>query len=84
MVNGPGGAGMVDGQWQLEVDGARCMGTGMCVGARPDRFALDGGRSHPVQPWAEPDDELLDVAAMCPTEAITVRAADGTVLAPEE
>jgi ferredoxin len=71
-------------RWRIEVDGVRCMGTGVCAGARPDRFVLDGAQAHPVQPWVDPDDGLLDVAYTCPTEAFTVRTADGTVLAPEE
>jgi ferredoxin len=60
------------------------MGTGLCVGARPDRFVLDGDRSRPVELEVEPDDGLLDIADTCPTEAITIRAADGALLAPEE
>jgi ferredoxin len=60
------------------------MGTGLCVGARPDRFVLDGNRSQPVQVEVEPDESLLDVAEACPTEAIVVHAADGAQLAPEE
>jgi ferredoxin len=60
------------------------MGTGLCVGARPDRFLLDGKRSRTRQDEVEPDNEILDVAETCPTEAITVHAADGTLLAPEE
>jgi ferredoxin len=70
--------------WRVAVDQERCMGTGLCVGARPDRFVLDGSRAHPVQDAVEPDEELLDIAESCPTEAITVHAADGTLLAPEE
>jgi ferredoxin len=70
--------------WRLAIDRDKCMGTGLCVGARPDRFVLDGITARPVQDDVEPDDGLLDVAESCPTEAITVHAADGTLLAPEE
>jgi ferredoxin len=70
--------------WQVAVDPDKCMGTGLCIGARPDRFVLDGKQSRPQQAEVEPDDELLDLAEGCPTEAITVHAADGTLLAPEE
>jgi ferredoxin len=70
--------------WRVAIDPDRCMGTGLCVGARPDRFVLDGKRSRTRQDEVEPDNELLDVAETCPTEAITVHAADGTLLAPEE
>jgi ferredoxin len=58
------------------------MGTGLCAGSRPDRFVLADGRSRPVAGEIEPDDGVLDIAETCPTEAITVRAADGTLLAP--
>jgi ferredoxin len=60
------------------------MGTGLCAGSRPDRFVLAGAKARPVAEEVEPDDGLLDVAETCPTEAIAVRDADGTLLAPEE
>lgn len=70
--------------WRVTVDQGKCMGTGLCAGARPDRFVLDGSRSRPVQDDVEPDEDLLDVAETCPAEAIAVHAADGARLAPEE
>jgi len=59
------------------------MGTGLCAGTRPDRFVLADGRARPVTDQVEPDQEVLDIAETCPTEAISVRDADGTLLAPE-
>jgi ferredoxin len=59
------------------------MGTGVCAGSRPDRFRLQDDRSSPVQDEVDPDPSLLDVAESCPTEAISVHDAAGTLLAPE-
>ena len=69
--------------WTVAVDQTRCMGTGLCAGSRPDRFVLDGARARPVDERIDPDDGVLDVAETCPTEAISVRDSDGTLLAPE-
>jgi ferredoxin len=74
---------MTGGRWRVSVDHTRCMGTGVCAGSRPDRFRLQEHRSWPVQEEVEPDESLLDVADSCPTEAISVRDAAGTLLAPE-
>jgi len=72
-----------EGPWRIAVDHTRCMGTAVCAGSRPDRFRIEGGQSEPVQDEVEPDEELLDVADSCPTEAISVHDARGTQLAPE-
>jgi ferredoxin len=74
---------MTEGGWRVEVDHTKCMGTGLCAGTRPDRFRIEGAVSHPVQDTIEPDDELIDVADSCPTEAISIRDASGKLLAPE-
>jgi ferredoxin len=74
---------MSKGGWRVEVDHTKCMGTGLCAGTRPDRFQIVGGLSHPVQGHIEPDDELIDVADSCPTEAISIWDASGKLLAPE-
>jgi ferredoxin len=71
------------GRWRVEVDHTKCMGTALCAGTRPDRFRIEGGQSSPVQDEVEPDDELVDVADSCPTEAISIRDASGKLLAPE-
>jgi ferredoxin len=59
------------------------MGTGVCVGSRPDRFQLRDDRSWPVQDEVDPDESLLDVAESCPTQSISVHDADGKLLAPD-
>ena len=72
-----------EGRWRIAVDHTKCMGTALCAGTRPDRFQLKGNHSQPVQDEVEPDDELIDIADSCPTEAITVHDANGKLLAPE-
>jgi ferredoxin len=68
--------------WHLEVDGTKCILSGMCVGIAPDHFVLGREQSEPRAPDVEPDDGLLDAAATCPVEAITVTE-QGRVIAPE-
>lgn len=75
--------GGADGPWSVEVTPA-CIASGVCVGTAPARFALVDGRSSPRAPSADPDPLLLSVADACPMEAIRVRAADGTLLAPTD
>jgi ferredoxin len=71
------------GDWTIEVDRGTCIGTGMCTSTAPDHFRLEGGTSTPVKADVEPDDAVIDAAESCPMEAILVRSADGTVLAPQ-
>ncbi|NUT53774.1 MAG: ferredoxin [Saccharothrix sp.] len=71
------------GGWTVGVDRGSCLGTGMCTSIAPDHFRLDGGTSTPVDAEIEPDDAVIDAAESCPMEAILVRSADGTVLAPQ-
>ncbi|MFD7653222.1 ferredoxin [Actinosynnema sp. NPDC059797] len=70
--------------WTVEVDRGACLGTGMCTSLAPEHFRLEGGTSVPVSSSVEPDDAVTDAAESCPMEAILVRDADGTVLAPQE
>ncbi|MER6029938.1 ferredoxin [Streptomyces sp. NPDC001851] len=71
--------------WQLHIASDRCIGSGMCAGAAPDLFALDGERARPVRERiAGDDDRALEAADICPMLAITVRDADGRTIAPRE
>jgi ferredoxin len=70
------------GSWHLEVDGTKCILSGMCVGLAPDHFELGAEHSEPRRADVVPDDVLLDAAATCPVEAITVYE-EGRVIAPE-
>jgi ferredoxin len=69
-------------RWTVTVDRGLCQGTGLCASAAPRHFRLDDGRSRPVQDVTDPDDVLLDAAAICPTEAILISDAAGRPLAP--
>jgi ferredoxin len=80
-----GGAGGDAGRpaWRVRVSDA-CIGSGSCVGIAPDRFVPGpDGRSRPAADRAEPDDSVLDAAASCPVEAITIEdARTGALIDP--
>ncbi|MGW4110107.1 ferredoxin [Actinosynnema sp. NPDC004786] len=71
------------GEWKVEVDRGACIGTGMCTSIAPAHFRLDGSTSTPVDADVEPSDAVVDAAESCPMEAILVRSADGSVVAPQ-
>lgn len=53
------------------------LGSGICVGTAPDRFAFnDEQRSRPVSDVVEADETVRDAAAGCPVEAISLTRAD--------
>jgi ferredoxin len=61
--------------WRVTVNDA-CIASGSCLGIAPKRFALaDDGRSHPTSTTIEEDDAVLDAAASCPMEAISIHDA---------
>jgi ferredoxin len=67
----------------VSIDHDYCVGSGDCVRLLPDAFELreDLGMSVPLPAAETSDPELLVRAARaCPTQAIRVVAADGTVL----
>ncbi|MDG4771016.1 ferredoxin [Solwaraspora sp. WMMD792] len=68
--------------WQVSVDGQRCVGSGICAGTAPGHFSLVDGVSRPTASDIDPADTVVDAAESCPVEAILVRDADGTPLAP--
>ena len=64
-------------RWIITVDKATCIGSAVCVGTAPGRFALDERqRSGPVHPEIAPDEAVRDAAASCPVEAIRLVDAD--------
>ncbi|WP_330333763.1 ferredoxin [Streptomyces sp. NBC_00536] len=77
------------GDWQLDVDTRRCIGSGVCASAAPGRFVIDSAadgtrRSRPTAPRVPSDDAVLDAAFTCPVEAISVVELDsGLTLFPE-
>lgn len=67
----------------VSIDADLCIGSGDCVRLVPGAFELreDLGVSVPLPGAAEAEvDLVLDAAYGCPTQAIRVVAADGTVL----
>jgi ferredoxin len=67
----------------VSVDADLCIGSGDCVRLIPTAFRIDEARgvSVPLDGAAESDVALLvEAARTCPTNAIRVSAADGTVL----
>ena len=64
-------------RWKVSVDKNACFGSAMCVAVAPGRFALDERqRSGPVEAETDPDEEVRDAAASCPSEAISLIDAD--------
>jgi len=67
----------------VSIDADYCIGSGDCVRLLPDAFELreELGHSVPLPGAADADLDLLERAAhACPTQAIRVVAADGTVV----
>jgi ferredoxin len=63
--------------WTVTVDKSTCIGSAVCVGTAPGRFALDDSqRSYPVATEIAPDQAVRDAAASCPVEAISLLDAD--------
>lgn len=71
-----GAAGFAgDGRWLVSVDRAACIGSGICAGTAPDRFALGPDhRASPIAREIDPDETVRDIAAQCPAEAIHLTA----------
>jgi ferredoxin len=64
-------------RWIVAVDKTACIGSAVCVGTAPGKFALDDRqRSGPVKAEIAADEAVRDAAASCPTEAISVVDAD--------
>ncbi|GHJ44695.1 hypothetical protein Cs7R123_20370 [Catellatospora sp. TT07R-123] len=73
----------MSGQWRVQVDPGRCIGSGLCAGSAPDHFELVDKKSRPVRELVDPSDEVSDAADCCPVEAILVTdAATAETIAP--
>ena len=60
-------------RWKISVDKNVCICSAMCVAIAPGRFVLDERqRSGPVEAEIDPDEEVRDAAASCPSEAISL------------
>ncbi|MEV6161395.1 ferredoxin [Streptomyces sp. NPDC052052] len=67
--------------WNVRVDPTLCQASGMCAGAVPEVFVLDGAYSRVLVDGIEPDERVLDAADICPAQAITVYDGE-TVIGP--
>lgn len=64
-------------RWKVSVDKRVCIGSAVCVGTAPGRFALDERqRSGALAAEIDPDEAVRDAAASCPSEAISLVDAD--------
>ena len=60
-------------RWKISVDKNVCICSAMCVAIAPGRFVLDKRqRSDPVEAEIDPDEQVRDAAASCPSEAISL------------
>jgi ferredoxin len=69
--------GSVSGEWVVETDRERCIGSGSCAFLAPDVFDVDDtGRVVIVGPLDEGDERVREAVANCPTDAL--RLIEGT------
>ena len=60
-------------RWKISVDKSTCISSATCVALAPGRFVLDEQqRSGPAEAEIDPDEEVRDAAASCPSEAISL------------
>jgi len=73
------------GDWKLDVDHGRCIGSGVCASVAAGHFVIDATRrSQPTAAEVAPDERVLDAAFTCPMEAISVvELGSGRTLFPE-
>jgi ferredoxin len=67
----------------ISIDQSRCIGAGNCVHIAPKTFQLDDENiAYLVDPGAEADEDILDAARSCPTNAIYLDTEDGEPVYP--
>ena len=67
----------------IEVDRELCFGFGDCVDTAPKVFALDDGNvAIVIDPNGASHDLIVEAAANCPVDAITLTGPDGERLYP--
>jgi ferredoxin len=65
---------------RIVVDRDLCIGSGDCVDAEPEVFALDDdGKAFVIDPDAATAEEVIDAARNCPVTAIFVIGEDGYI-----
>jgi ferredoxin len=58
---------------RVAIDAAKCTGEGICVGIAPGVFDLnEDGLAEVVDPEGADQNTIVEAAASCPTDAITV------------
>lgn len=67
----------------VSIDQGRCIGAGNCVHIAPAAFQLDEEFvAYVVDPASVSDDDLLDAARSCPTDAIYLDTQEGEAIYP--
>ena len=67
--------------YEVSIDHEKCASSGACVLEEPDAFGWQEGEALAVVlPGIRDlsDDRVLEVASLCPMDAIVVRAGDGS------
>jgi ferredoxin len=64
---------MAQSRWQVSIDSGTCVGYGMCAGTAQDHFKLNDGFGAPISEQIDADDQVINAAESCPTQAILVR-----------
>ena len=68
----------------VSIDQSRCIGAGNCVHIAPRAFQLDEENvAYVVDPASVPDEELLEAAQSCPTDAIYLDTPEGEAIYPK-
>lgn len=67
----------------VSIDQGRCIGAGNCVNIAPKAFQLDEEHvANIVDPQSVSDEDLLEAARSCPTDAIYLDTEDGKPVYP--
>jgi ferredoxin len=68
----------------VSIDQSRCIGAGNCVHIAPRAFQLDEENiAYLVDPASVEDEDLLDAAKSCPTDAIYLDTQEGEAVYPK-
>ena len=68
----------------VSIDQSRCIGAGNCVHIAPRAFQLDEENiACLVDPASVEDEDLLDAAKSCPTDAIYLDTQEGEAVYPK-